>query len=79
MIWQIDKYQLFIGGDEVCLRYIPLTPTPWLNCLGITKFGGIMLGGGILGGSIFGAMDWVIIGRSACLNGGLIGIVPGWE
>jgi hypothetical protein len=24
-------------------------------------------------------MDWVIIGRSACLNGGLIGIVPGWE
>jgi hypothetical protein len=73
MIWQIDKYQLYLGKDGVCLWVTLLTPTPGLYCPCITKFTGI-----ILSGSIFGAIGWATIGISDCLKGGLIGIVPGW-
>ena len=42
MIWQIDKYQLFL-----CITL--LKPTPELYCPCIAKFAGIILCGGIFG------------------------------
>ena len=72
MIWQIDKYQIFLVVGGVCMGNL-LKPTPWLYCPDIAKFGGI-----ILGGSIFCGIGWVKIGISGCMKDGLIGIVPGW-